>query len=203
MTELKKFEAAAADTVLVIIDVQNDFCANGNEFSYFGRRASDVAPMQKVVMNGIIPLLENARNSGMFIIFIKASYKAGQFPEFRQLCIPGTIGWEFYKIWPDMKNPKEMVFEKSGMDCFGSKHDLGKWLLSRGIRNVLIAGFTTDQCVKASALSFAERGFNAIIIEDCVSTAAYKLGVHKKTLGFFRRHPAIRVASSRGLEFTA
>ena len=203
MTELRKFEAGAADTVLAIIDVQKDFCESGKEFAYFGRRASDVAPMQKVVRNGIIPLLENARNSGMFIIFIKASYKKGQFPEFRQLCISGTIGWDFYKIRPSKKNSKELVFEKSGMDCFGSKPDLGKWLLSRGIRNVLIAGFTTDQCVKASALSFAERGFNTIIIEDCVSTAAYKLGVHKKTLGFFRRHPAIRVASSRGLEFTA
>jgi len=203
MTEPRKFEAGAADTVLVIIDVQNDFCESGKEFAYCKRRPDDVIPIQRVVKECMAPLLEKARNSGMFIIFIKASYKAGQFPEFRQLCIPGTIGWDFYKIRPDMKNPKELVFEKAGMDCLDSKPDLGKWLLSRGIRNVLIAGLTTDQCVKASALSFAERGFNAIIIEDCVSTAAYKLGVHKKTLEFFRRHPAIKVASSECLEFTA
>ncbi len=201
MTGLRGFELESGNTALVLIDVQNDFCAAGEEFVYYRRNPDDVVPIQRVVDRCIVPVLERSRNKDLFVLFIKASYKAGQFDIAEKFCIPGTKGWDFYKIRPNTNSPKEKLFEKRSPDCFDSRPDLEKWLSMNRVDSVLIAGFTTDQCVKISALSSSAKNFNTIVIGDGVSTARYKLGMHWKTLEFFRQHPDIKVINSKRLKF--
>jgi nicotinamidase-related amidase len=44
-------------------------------------------------------------------------------------------------------------------------------LVNRGIRSVILAGISTDQGIEATARDATNRGFYALVVEDCVSSA--------------------------------
>jgi nicotinamidase-related amidase len=49
-----------------------------------------------------------------------------------------------------------------------------------GIRNVIVAGISTDQCVSSSVRSLADESFNVIVVEDCCAAATDEL--HRREL---------------------
>ena len=40
----------------------------------------------------------------------------------------------------------------------------------RGIENLLITGVTTDVCCSATTIAANDRGFNALVVGDCVAS---------------------------------
>ena len=53
-------------------------------------------------------------------------------------------------------------------------------LANMGIRNVIVTGIYTDQCVSSTVRSLADQSFNVIVVEDCC--AAGTLELHQREL---------------------
>ena len=48
-----------------------------------------------------------------------------------------------------------------------------------GIRNVVVAGIFTDQCVSSTVRSLADESFNTLIVEDCCAASTMALHNHE------------------------
>ncbi|MEA2013465.1 MAG: hydrolase [Verrucomicrobiota bacterium] len=66
------------------------------------------------------------------------------------------------------------VFEKNTFSCWGSK-DFASLLSSGSTETIILTGIETHICVQQTALEALERGYNVILVQDCVgSNKLYK-----------------------------
>jgi nicotinamidase/pyrazinamidase len=161
-----------ADSALLVVDVQNDFCPGGSLPVAEGDR---VVP----VLNRYI---EAFRAAGRPIVATRDWHPARtiHFKEFGGTwpvhCLQGSPGAEFH---PDLRLPPEVVVVSTGTDpdedgysAFDGRDDAGRplarMLADRGIRRVYVGGLATDYCVKHSVLDAIEAGFEVVLIQDAV-----------------------------------
>jgi nicotinamidase-related amidase len=65
--------------------------------------------------------------------------------------------------------PDELVIDKNTSSAFNSTGI--EWLLrNMGVETLVFAGMATDMCVETTARDAADRGFNAIVVEDASAT---------------------------------
>lgn len=169
-----------ADTALVIIDMQVDFCAADG---WCGASGADHTPMAAVIApTGRV--LERMRALGFPVIHTREGHRpdlsdlnpnkrwrsamAGaeigtQGPCGRMLT-RGEPGWE---IVPELApRPGEPVIDKPGKGAFHAT-DLEQVLRARGLRNLIFTGVTTDCCVHTTMRDANDRGFECMLLEDC------------------------------------
>lgn len=159
-------------TALIIVDVQKDFCADDGVMARdYGL---DVTPIQATVPNLNI-FIKKARQIGLFIVWLKEicsldrllpNYKAihGDNNELK-LVREGSDGIEFYdKVVPPMDN--EPIVIKRNYDGF-EETELHTVLQSRGIKTLLMTGFTTSVCVETTARHGYLKGYYIVLISDC------------------------------------
>ncbi|MES2949332.1 MAG: cysteine hydrolase family protein [Pseudomonadota bacterium] len=82
---------------------------------------------------------------------------------------PGQAGAEFQQRFTP--EPHEHVVEKNVTDAFASS-GLERWLHVRGIRNLVVAGVSTNFSVEATARSAGNLGFNTVVVSDATFTFA-------------------------------
>jgi ureidoacrylate peracid hydrolase len=178
-----------SETALIVIDVQNDFCAKGG---YFDKTGADLAPIDPAV-DRMSEVVSAARDAGVTVIFVRSHYdpvylSPAQNERRRRvgwdipLCRQGTWGVEFYKLSPE---PREVVVTKHRYDAFFNT-DLELTLRSNGIRNVTLCGVATNVCVESTARSAFFRDFEVVLASDCC--AARNMHAHEAALENVRRH---------------
>ena len=78
----------------------------------------------------------------------------------------------------------ELVIDKNTSSAFNSTGI--EWLLrNKRIETLVVVGMATDMCVETTARDAADRGFNAIIVED--ASATFFERHHRAALGGFAR----------------
>jgi len=137
------------------------------------------------VVESICKVIARAQKEGMTIVYLRAAYdrKFEIKPRFllanpareHYPCKPQTWGAAFIdpinKLILKQNNiPSETVIEKHTFDGF-FKTNLCKFLRTRRIHTVLVAGVETHICVLTTAQSASLNQFKTIILEDCVATA--------------------------------
>jgi nicotinamidase/pyrazinamidase len=171
------------DDLLLIIDVQNDFCPGG---------ALAVADGDAVVpvVNRLIErfdhvvLTQDWHPSGHSSFatahpgsapFETIGMAYGQQTLWPDHCIQGTPGAAFH---PKLATERaELVIRKgfrSAIDSYSAFYEndrrtptgLAGYLRERGLRRIFLAGLATDFCVHYSAMDARRLGFDTVLIED-------------------------------------
>jgi len=177
-------------TLLLLIDVQNDFCPGGALAVNEGDAV--VAPLNALSAalaekGGRVAATQDWHASG-HISF--ASSHSGKKPNdvidtplvkqqvlWPDHCVQGTAGAEFHKDL-DTK-PVSAIIRKGvhkDIDSYSAffendrktKTGLEGYLKSLGIKTVIMGGIATDYCVFYSAMDCKKLGFNTIIASDAV-----------------------------------
>ena len=171
-------------TVVLIIDVQNDFCAPGG---YYDRTGAELTGINDMIQR-LERFLVNARAVAVPVIFVAAGYDAEyqssvqrerhlrRFGRVFPVCPRGTWGAEFFVVAP---KPGEPVIVKRRYSAFLGT-DLDVLLRSRAIRTLVLAGVATNVCVETAARDAYMRDYYVVILGDC--TAARNEQVHRAAL---------------------
>lgn len=180
-----------AHTALVIIDVQNDFCAGQGMMAVEGFDMTFVQSMAARLPD----MLARARAAGVLVVFVRNIYNAspnlylsdvwleqaarkreGSYTT-RPVCVAGTWGADFFADVRPLET--EAIVTKHRYSAFHNT-DLQTILRANGIRTVVLGGCATNVCVETTAREAFLRDFYVIIAED--ATAAYSLERHETTL---------------------
>jgi len=175
---------------LLLVDVQNDFCADGGAIHREGR---DVSLVQAMVPR-LERLLEAARAVDVRRVWIRNVYNTGpnwylseiwleqakrrrngayiDFP----VCEAQEWNGGFYQIRP---NPDEVIVTKHRYGAFEGT-DLDLVLRSQGVRTVIMTGVATNVCVETTARQAFLRDYYVVFPSDC--TATYSQAQHDATL---------------------
>ena len=171
-----------ARTALVVIDMQKDFLLPGGFGDFLG---NDVTLLQRTIAP-IQALLAAARRLGMTVIHTREGHlpdlsdcpptKLTRWPPGTRIGDVGPMGRilirgeEGHGIVDEVAPIEgEIVIDKPGKDAFYAT-GLEELLRSMSIENLLITGVTTDVCCSATTIAANDRGFNALVVGDCVAS---------------------------------
>jgi nicotinamidase-related amidase len=110
----------------------------------------------------IVRLLAAWRERGEPVVLVRHISRAPT-----SVFAPGQGGAEFQQRF--MPLPHEHVVEKNVPDAFINT-GLERWLHARGIRDVVVAGVSTNNSVEATARTAGNLGFSTVVVADACFT---------------------------------
>jgi nicotinamidase/pyrazinamidase len=163
--------------VLIVVDVQNDFCEGGSlpVTGGAGVAASISDALRTGTWDHIVATKDYHLDPGAH--FSDAPDFVDTWPAH---CVVGTPGAEFH---PALDTDHiEATFTKgehaaaySGFEGHAGSIGLAAWLRMRDVSHVDVVGIATDHCVRATALDAARLGFTTTVLLDLTA------GVQKDT----------------------
>jgi len=171
-----------ASTALVIIDMQRDFVMPGGFGALLGNDVKQVQPAIEPTRR----VLEAWRNKKLQVLHTREGHRPdlsdcppskkargklkvgiGDQGPMGRVLVRGEKG---HDIIDELKPlPGETIIDKPGKGAFFAT-DLDLVLKNRGIRSLIITGVTTEVCVQTTSREANDRGYECLILEDCVGS---------------------------------
>jgi ureidoacrylate peracid hydrolase len=178
-------------TALIVIDVQNDFCAGQGMMAVEGFDMTFVQSMAARLPD----MIERARAANVLVVFVRNVYNAapnlylsdvwleqaarkreGSYTT-RPVCVANSWGADFFGDVRPL--PTEAIVTKHRYSAFHNT-DLETILRAHNIRTVVLSGCATNVCVETSAREAFLRDYYLVLAED--GSAGYSLEKHEATL---------------------
>jgi nicotinamidase-related amidase len=177
-------ELRPGNTALVVIDMQHDFCSEGG---YMHRSGASLAGLRAPIAP-IRRVLAAARAAGCHVLHTREGYgrdladlqpwKRGGGPNdtvaigdagpMGRALVRGEPCWE---IIPELAPaPGEHVLDKASYGPFATTN-IDALLRNWGVRNLVLTGVTTDCCVTSCLREALDRGYDCLVLADCIGSA--------------------------------
>ncbi len=189
-----------ATTALVMIDFQQDFMApNG-----FGELLGNDVSLLRTTIEPARAVLQAAREAGVLVIHTREGHRAdlsdcppakltrggqtfiGSDGPMGRILVRGEKGQDIIpELYPVDGEP---VIDKPGKGAFHAT-DLEQILRGRAISTLVFCGVTTEVCVNTSMREANDRGYECVVLEDCVGS--YFPAFHEYALAMIKAQGAI------------
>ncbi|MCK4711056.1 MAG: cysteine hydrolase [Gammaproteobacteria bacterium] len=165
-------------TALLIIDIQNTYLQPSNDSNEATRWQPFYQRMNQQVIPTTVKVVEDARQRDVEVIFARiACLKddgrdrslSQKKPGFNYLLMPKSS--EESQIVAELQPQGDEIVLTKITDSALTGTNLRLILSNMGIRDVIVAGIFTDQCISSTVRSLADESFNVIVLEDCCAAA--------------------------------
>jgi biuret amidohydrolase len=176
------FDLESGRCALLIIDMQRDFLEPGG----FGAALGNDVGMLRRAIEPIRRVLAAARDRRMPVIHTREGHRPdladlppakrergrlatriGDLGPMGRILVRGEPG---HDIVPELAPiAGEPVVDKPGKGAFYAT-DLEAMLRNRGIAQLIVCGVTTEVCVNTTVREANDRGFDCLVLEDCVAS---------------------------------
>jgi nicotinamidase-related amidase len=176
----------AADTALLCIDVQ-DYGLVGKDSPHEQARWQPFfTRMRETVIPTLRSLQDSCRARGIDVIHARIACLledgrdrslSQKMPGWNNLLMPTDS--DSSQIIDDVAPRAGEIVVTKTTDSALTGTNLRLVLSNMGIRNVIVAGIYTDQCVSSTVRSLADESFNVVLVEDCCAAGTDELHRHE------------------------
>jgi nicotinamidase-related amidase len=163
----------AAETVLLTIDIQNTYLQFAEDAAQRARWAPFQQRMREIVIPTVQALQTQFRQRGMDVIHARIAclLQDGRDRSLSQK----KPGWNYLllpkdeaasQIIPELAPHAGEIELTKTTDSALTGTSLRLILNNLGVKNVVMTGIFTDQCVSSTVRSLADESFNVIVVED-------------------------------------
>lgn len=181
----RQFRVSPADTALVIVDLQY---ASGSRQHGLGKLLAAAgtladaeyrfARIEQLVVPNSKRLADAFRALGAKVIYVTYGCSVPDFadapPQLRDwlLATNNRAGAREHEIVDEIKPlANDLVLNKNTMGAFGST-GIDTHLKSMGIRNIVVTGVSTNNCVGMTAMEASDRQYGVVLVSDATGTCS-------------------------------
>ncbi|WP_439588692.1 cysteine hydrolase family protein [Hydrogenophaga sp.] len=170
--------------VLMVVDMQNDFCAPGG---YIDKTMGKDVGAASAILPALRELTSGARAAGIPIVWLRADYSHDRIPDSMALklvargieaecCKPGTWGHDWFGVQPEPGDPVVTKHSYSGF----TGTDMQSVLTALGRQTIVFTGVQTQVCVESTLRDAHAHGYYCVAAADAVGSHSPPL--HAATL---------------------
>lgn len=175
-----------AETTLLVIDIQNTYLEVPDDPAEAAVWVPFFDRMHGAVIPNTAKLIDQAREAGVEVIFARiACLKedgrdrslSQKKPGFNYLLLPKDR--DDSQIVSELTPQNDEITVIKTTDSALTGTNLRMILHNMGIKNVIVAGIFTDQCISSTVRSLADESYNVVVVEDCCAAATEALHRHE------------------------
>ena len=176
-----------AKAVIVVVDVQNDFCRPDGALGRAGAFTADAMAMIPTLER----LLDAARAGGTRVVWLQTihedatdsdPWRGRRLNASADICRKGTSGIDFTGVAPLADEPVVVKHRYSGF----VNTRLDSVLRTLHAQTLIMTGVSTNVCVESTARHGFMLDYNIVFVDDCC--AAYSREEHEGALYNMRTH---------------
>ena len=174
-------------TALLVIDIQNTYLEPDEDPVEAARWQPFYTRMSDIVIPNNKRLIDWARSEGIEVIFARIACQktngrdrslSQKKPGFNYLLLPKDS--EDSQIVSELNPLNDEIVITKTTDSALTGTNLRLILHKMGIKDVIVSGIFTDQCVSSTVRSLADESFGVLVVHDACAAATMKL--HEKEL---------------------